>query len=457
MRCFRLLLSFMLLAICVMATSSFDVQASEAGEMMQLDGLSPENKSTPTKSHNDLLSLDNNAELETLAQPKVVFDDVEKDFSHTEHWFKLERKHLIAMLIGVGCSLVVGLGLGWLLHWLLRIKEGSHPGFKRRLIQGLSGPIIMLLTLISVFIFMVPVVKTLPGAFPYDIRIFLALVSLIVAWGTFHVVEAFACKMRVIAQRDTNNLSTLMVEIVRKITKIFIIVLVILFVGQSIFNINISTLLAGAGVIGLAVALASKDVMANFFGTVIIVSDQPFQVGDRIRINDCTGKVLSVGMRSTRILTEDENIFTIPNSLFTDQEVCNFSKDGLCKLVFDVGMVYNTTDEQMQQAMDLLGKIVADFHGPDLDQYKPRIFFNTFADSSMNIRVIMWLKTGDYKVEEEWINELNMIILREFNRANLNMAYPTTTNYLMNTPGNPLMVQMASQRSNNGSNGEHSS
>ena len=96
----------------------------------------------------------------------------------------------------------------------------------------------------------------------------------------------------------------------------------------------------------------------------------------------------------------------------------------------------------MKLASDILHKIVDDFHGEDLPEYKPRIFFSSLSNWSMNIKVIMWLKSSDFKVIEEYVNEINCAIVREFNANKLNMAFPTSSNYLLSDPDNPLLVSV---------------
>lgn len=102
-------------------------------------------------------------------------------------------------------------------------------------------------------------------------------------------------------------------------------------------------------------------------------------------------------MRSTRILTDDESVYTIPNSKIAESNIENISRRGLIRFAFTLGLVYDTSDENMAKAMKILHGIVDNFKGQDLPAYTPRIFFDTFGASAMNIRVIMWLKTGQLR------------------------------------------------------------
>lgn len=235
--------------------------------------------------------------------------------------------------------------------------------------------------------------------------------------------------MRAFAKRPDNNLDALMIDITRKLLKITLAVVTVFFIGQSIFQLNITTLLAGAGVAGLAVAFASRETLSNFFGTLVIILDRPFRIGDRVRIGEVDGIVQTVGMRSTRILTANESLFSIPNSRIAEVPVENISNCGVIRYSFVLGLVYGTTADQMEQAMQLLHGIADNFKGQDAPAYKPRIFFEALGSSALNIRIIMWLKTTSYVVEERLRTEVNLAIVRKFHRSpGLSLAFTTVTN-----------------------------
>ena len=156
----------------------------------------------------------------------------------------------------------------------------------------------------AIFLFLLPVLHSMPLVYPIEARLFFTWLTLLAAWAGFQIIALFDLRMRDFSERPGNNLDSLMIDIVRKLLKIVLVVVTVLFVGQSIFQLNITTLLAGAGVSGLAIAFASRETLANFFGTVVIILDRPFRIGDRIQAGEINGIVNSVGMRSTRILSE---------------------------------------------------------------------------------------------------------------------------------------------------------
>ena len=297
-------------------------------------------------------------------------------------------------------------------------------------IAALSGPLILMVVSGVIFLFLLPVLHSLPELYPLDARLFFTWLTLLAAWAGFQLITLFDLKMRAFAKRPDNNLDALMIDITRKLLKITLAVVTVFFIGQSIFQLNITTLLAGAGVAGLAVAFASRETLSNFFGTLVIILDRPFRIGDRVQIGEVDGIVQTVGMRSTRILTANESLFSIPNSRIAEVPVENISNCGVIRYSFVLGLVYGTTADQMEQAMQLLHGIADNFKGQDAPAYKPRIFFEALGSSALNIRIIMWLKTTSYVVEERLRTEVNLAIVRKFTEAGLSLAFTTVTNNL---------------------------
>ncbi len=368
--------------------------------------------------------------------PEEIISKLDSDAQKTKSWFSRERDNLLNFLIGSAVSILAGVFLTWLFRRLTQNRIDRHRNLWRwEILNVLTTPVILLAVLTSCFLFFFPVLKSLPrNLHDMDMRFFYAAVTLIIAWGVFGLVSVMDRKIRQFAERNDNTLDNLTVSMIGNTLKIAIAITTVLFIGQNIFHLDITALLAGAGVIGLAIALAAKDTVSNFFGTIVIIADCPFRLGDRIKAGDVNGIVTHVGMRSSKITTADESVYTIPNSMLTNTTVCNVNRSGRIKHVMDIGLTYDTAPEQMEQAMKILHEIMDNFHGPDAAGYAPHIFFSQFAASSMNIHVIMWFKTNSFAEEEALLNELNMTILKQFNEAGLNMAYPTQTIYLENVP-----------------------
>ena len=355
---------------------------------------------------------------------------VDRRFSEAENWFVREKDAIFTLLIASGIAILAGAALAFGLRWLVARSDAECRRMRWQFVAALSGPVILMAVSGVIFLFLLPVLHSLPELYPLDARLFFTWITLLAARAGFQLITLLDVKMRAFAKRPDNSLDSLMVDITRKLLKIVLAVVTVLFIGQSIFQLNITTLLAGAGVVGLAVAFASRETLSNFFGTLVIILDRPFRIGDRVQIGDVNGLVQSVGMRSTRVITANESIFSIPNSRIAEQPIENISNRGVIRYTLVLGLDYATSAEQLQQAMTILREITTDFKGKDQPQYFPRIFFEEFGASALNIRVIMWLKTTSFDREEQLRTEVNLTILQRFNEAGLSFAFNTVTNNL---------------------------
>lgn len=357
-------------------------------------------------------------------------EEIHSRFSRFRSWLRQEEDALFTFMMASAISMLAGIGLALFVRYLVSRNEHQKHKLRWQFISALAGPVILMLVSAVIFLFLLPVLHSLPELYLFDARLFFTWLTLLTAWGGFQLITLFDTRMREFSKRTGNNLDGLMIDIIRKLMKVILVIATLLFIGQSIFQLNITTLLAGAGVVGLAVAFASRETLANFFGTLVIVLDRPFRIGDRIRAGDVNGIVLSVGMRSTRILSADESIISIPNNHIAEIAIENISNCGVIRHMFTLGMVYETSAEQMALAMKLLHGIADNFKGPDVPKYHPRIFFDGFGASSLNIRVIMWFKTTSFNMEEQLRTELNLEIIKQFNENGLSFAFNTVTNSL---------------------------
>jgi MscS family membrane protein len=225
--------------------------------------------------------------------------------------------------------------------------------------------------------------------------------------------------------------------VVRKTAKIFIVVVAVLVTSQNL-GINITGILASFSVGALAVGLAAQDTLANLFGAVAIYLDRPFRIGDRIKLEGgVDGMVETIGLRSTQVRSLDGFLITIPNKTMGNATITNIAQRPNIKTVLNIGLVYNTTAAQLQQAVGILEGIFR----PHPMTEKVLVTFNQFADSSLNIEVVHWWKTTDYELYLKGLQSFNLAIKERFAAAGLEMAYPTQTVYLKQDGQNDSSAQ----------------
>lgn len=196
-----------------------------------------------------------------------------------------------------------------------------------------------------------------------------------------------------------------------------------IIIGLDNLGIDITAMIAGLGIGGLALALAAQDMVKNIFGGIMIFLDKPFKIGERIQIDGFDGTVEEVGLRSTRVRTLEGRLLIINNSTFSDNTVINVSAEHTRKVVLNLGMTYDTTPEKMQQSMDVLKDIVKD--QPGLEMENTDIGFNAYGDFALGIIFIYRINKDADILKTQ--TEVNLQILKRFNAEGLEFAFPTQT------------------------------
>ena len=201
-----------------------------------------------------------------------------------------------------------------------------------------------------------------------------------------------------------------------------------IIIAFNMIGYNLAGLIAGLGIGGLAFALAAKDYLQNIFGGISIFTDKPFSIDDRIRIDGFDGKVEEIGIRNSRIRTLSGSLVTIPNSIFINNSVENVALEPTRKIMLRLGLTYATTPSKMEESMQILKSIVADHQ--DIVTDTPVVFFENFADSSLVLLFIYYIKKeADIPSAQSVIN---LEILNRFKAAQLDFAFPTQTIYTIN-------------------------
>ena len=235
---------------------------------------------------------------------------------------------------------------------------------------------------------------------------------------------------RMVLQTES-KLDDILVPLVGRSIRILVAVMVILNVATLISGQNIMTIVAGLGVGGIAVALAAQDTIRNFFGSLVILGDKPFEIGDRIEIKGDDGVVEEVGFRSTRMRRLDGHLLTIPNSEIVNETVRNISGRPYIKRVLKIGVTYDTAPGKVEQAVEILKNILKDHQGMD-SKFPPRVYFSEFKDYSLEIVVMYWYHPPEYWDYMKFSESVNMEILKEFNKAKIEFAFPSQTLYMAN-------------------------
>ena len=250
------------------------------------------------------------------------------------------------------------------------------------------------------------------------------LVAADIVWFLFRVVDVGIYYLGKLAERTESKLDDQLIPLLSKAFKATIGLVGFVWVIQ-LLGYSVSSLLAGLGIGGLAVALALQDTLANFFGSIFIFLDRPFTVGDWIKLSDVEGIVEDIGFRSTRIRTFPATLVSIPNKTVADATIDNWSKMPKRRVYQTVGVTYETSAEQMEQAVAAIREIVQNDEG--VDKKFIVIRFTEFGDSSLNILVYYFTKDVAFADHVATKERINLAVMRTLCDMGLSIAFPTRT------------------------------
>ncbi len=258
------------------------------------------------------------------------------------------------------------------------------------------------------------------------------MISIAFAYALYRFVDVIEYYLNKLVGKTETKLDDMLVPVVRKSLRISIAVIATLIITQSILGAErITSLLLGAGVGGIAIALAAKDTIANFFGAVTIFTDRPFQIDEIIKIGEHVGPVEEVGFRSTRIRTLYGHLVTVPNSVVANSIVENIGKRPFIRRTANITITYDSGPAKTKKAVEIIKSILADVSEINSDPERPpRVYFSDFNDSSLNIYMSYWFRPADYWLYQEVNERVNMQIMEAFKSEQIEFAFPTQTLYL---------------------------
>lgn len=245
-------------------------------------------------------------------------------------------------------------------------------------------------------------------------------------WFLFRSVDVGVQYLSRLAQRTGSKLDDQLVPLIRKALKLTLGIICFLWVIQNL-GFSVSSLIAGLGIGGLAVALAFQDTLSNFFGSIFILLDRPFAVGDWIKVGDVEGIVEDIGFRSTRIRTWPKSVVSIPNKTVAGETIENWSKMPKRRVYQTVGVTYQTTPDEMEKAVAAIREILRNDGGVDKEYIIVR--FSEFADSSLNILVYYFTRAVGFADHLATKERINLAIMRALENLGLSIAFPTRTLY----------------------------
>jgi MscS family membrane protein len=225
-----------------------------------------------------------------------------------------------------------------------------------------------------------------------------------------------------------NELSYEIGLILVKTFKIAIVVIGVVAALQ-VWGINISAFIASLGLGGLAFALAAKDTAANLFGGLTLLADKSLKMDDWIKVDSVEGVVEEIGLRTTKIRTFEKSLITVPNQILANKPVENFSRRGIRRIKFRVGVTYDTPAAALENIVANITQMLQTH--PDIAQDATMLVrFDKFEDSSLSIFVYTFTSTANWARYLEIKEDINIQIMKIIENNNAQFAFPSQTLYI---------------------------
>ena len=275
------------------------------------------------------------------------------------------------------------------------------------------------------------------------------LFSVAAFWYAFNLVGVVEVGLGRLGDATKMQVDSQLIVPIRKTLRIVVVVIAVLFIVGAVFQYDVRAWLAGLGIAGLAVSLAAQDSLKNLFGSITILIDRPFRVGERIIYGGHDGVIEEIGFRSTTVRTGSGHLVSIPNASIVNGSVENVGRRPFIKRSMNVTITYDTPKAKIEEAVQIVKEILEEdgirepiHQSVGENDYPPRVYFNDMTADSLNIIVIYWFIPPAYWDYMEHAERLNLRLFEEYERAGIEFSFPTQTLYLAGDEKRRLAVEM---------------
>ncbi len=340
---------------------------------------------------------------------------------------------LLAVLVAMAAGRIVQFFVKSYAQRLAKKKVDSPLAI---LLAALANPIYVAVFAAGIFLAKVPLFFNDENGIRTSLgdgwtKIARVIAAIAVAYALYRLVDVIEFYLNRLVGKTETKLDDMLVPVVRKAMRVTIAIVAVLLISENILGANVKSLLLSAGVGGIAIALAAKETIANFFGSITIFADRPFQMGELVKIDGHYGPVEEVGFRSTKIRTIEGHFVTVPNSVIANSIVENVGRRPFIRRTSNITITYDSGHKKAKRAVEIIKEILANVPEVNTDPEKlPRVYFSDFNDCSLNIYMSYWVKPPDYWLYHEVNQRVNLEMMKRFEAEGIEFAFPTQTLYL---------------------------
>ncbi|MFC1564140.1 mechanosensitive ion channel family protein [candidate division KSB1 bacterium] len=257
-----------------------------------------------------------------------------------------------------------------------------------------------------------------------------SLYVIVVIWAAYRATDLLSDFLRKLSAKTESNLDDQVVMFIGKTLRVLVLIIGLMILVRE-WGYDIAGLVAGLGLGGLAFALAAKDTVANLFGSVTILMDRPFVVGDWIETPSIEGTVEDIRLRSTQIRTFANALVTVPNSVLANSAITNWSRMNKRRIKYKLGVTYSSKSYQVEECVNRIKKMLEEH--PAIHKDVIFVYFTDFGESALDLFLYFFTVTTVWKEYLEVRQDVNLRIMKIVEELGMSIAFPSRSIYIKNT------------------------
>lgn len=309
---------------------------------------------------------------------------------------------------------------------ILRLTKKTKAEFFTQLVLAFEKPIQLIFIVIGILV----AANFFPG-FNEDGELFKMLIRsaiiILITWGLYNLASASSSLFSKLNNKYHFDDEDLIVPLLSKVLR-FLIVAIALTVILQEFGYEISGLIAGLGLGGLAISLAAQDALSNMFGGVVLITEKPFRNGDWIMTPSVEGTVEEITFRSTKVRTFSQAVVTVPNATLAKEPITNWSKMGKRQITFNLRITYDTPREKIETVVRQIEYLLKNHKG--VDQETILVNFDQYKENGLDIFLYFFTKTTVWAEYLKIREEINLEILTLLEEEEVSIAIPSRKLYV---------------------------
>lgn len=330
--------------------------------------------------------------------------------------------YVIALVLLVGALVLRHVVTRIIFAGLKKLASKTETTLDDKLFPAMEQPVATFIMLVGIFASL-SVLKLSPDSDRYIGYGSTVAFSLVIFWGLLRAFNAILDHAHEVAREKQMGIAAFMPWIKKSLVSLFVVVGVLL-TAQSL-GADVKAFLAGLGIGGLAFALAAQDTIANLFGSIVVAIDQPFKLGEAVKIGANEGVVEDIGLRSTKLRPPGKNLIIIPNKTVAAEAIINNSRFIRRRFEQVIGLTYATKPDQMEAIVNEFRRIITS--EAEVDKASVMVFFRDLSASSLDIWVVYEATDPDFQKSMRLKQRVNLALMRAVDAAGLAFAFPTQT------------------------------